>query len=127
MLDASDEELLATYAGHGVSTVVYCHIHVPFVRQVNGLLVASSGSVGWPVDGDWRPSYLVIEDGQASVRRVEYDLERELAELRASRYPTRGWPEKVHRQAEFVRPIVLDQQGVPSSSLTIENGDELAR
>ena len=108
MPDASDEELQAMYGGHGASTVVYCHIHVPFVRQVDGLTVANSGSVGWPVDGDWRPSYLVVEDGQVSVRRVEYDLERELAELRASRYPTRGWLEEVHRQAKFVQPLRVD-------------------
>jgi putative phosphoesterase len=110
MPDASDEELQETYGGHEASTVVYCHIHVPFVRRVDGLLVANSGSVGWPVDGDWRPSYLVIEGDQVSVRRVEYDLERELAELRASGYPSRGWLEEVHRQAKFVQPFAQDQQ-----------------
>lgn len=107
MPDAGDEELRGVYGGHDAGTVVYCHIHVPFVRRLDGLTVANSGSVGWPVDGDWRPSYLVVEDGQISVRRVEYDLERELAELRASRYPTRGWLEEVHRQAKFVRPLYL--------------------
>jgi len=110
MPDASDEELLATYGSHDAKTVVYCHIHVPFVRRVDGLMVANSGSVGWPVDEDWRPSYLVIEGSQASVRRVEYDLERELAELRASRYPTHGWLEEVHRRAEFVQPFAPDQR-----------------
>lgn len=106
--DASDEELRSTYGGHDASTVVYCHIHIPFVRQLNNLTVANSGSVGWPMDGDWRPSYLMIEDGQISIRRVEYDLEREIAELRASQYPTRSWLEEVHRQAKFVHPFTLD-------------------
>lgn len=106
--DAGDEELQATYGGHEADTVVYGHIHAPFVRRMEGLTVANSGSVGWPMDGDWRPSYLLIEDSQVSVRRIEYDLECEIAELRASRYPTRSWLEKVHRRAEFVRPFTLD-------------------
>lgn len=108
MPDANEEELQKIYGGQDASTVVYCHIHAPFVRRLDGLTVANSGSVGWPMDGDWRPSYLIIEDGQVSVRRVEYDLEREIAELRASRYPTRNWLEEVHRQAKFVQPFALD-------------------
>jgi diadenosine tetraphosphatase ApaH/serine/threonine PP2A family protein phosphatase len=51
------------------------------------LTVANSGSVGQPYDGDWRPSYLLVEDGRPHVRRVTYDLERERALLAASGYP----------------------------------------
>jgi putative phosphoesterase len=105
---APDADLMDTFGNSGASTVVYCHIHVPFVRRLSSLTVANSGSVGWPVDGDWRPSYLIIEDGQVMIRRVEYDLERELAEIRSSRYPTRSWLEEVHRQARFVQPLRLD-------------------
>ena len=39
------------------------------------------------MDGDWRPSYLLCDDGR-TVRRVAYDLEGELAELAASGYPS---------------------------------------
>ncbi len=106
--DASDSDLMNTFGDRGASTVVYCHIHIPFVRHLSNLTVANSGSVGWPVDGDWRPSYLMIEDGQVMIRRVEYDLERELAEIRSSGYPTRSWLEEVHRQARFVQPLRLD-------------------
>jgi hypothetical protein len=72
------------------------------------LTVANTGSVGWPVDGDWRPSYLLIDDGEVSVRRVAYDLEAQIAELRASTYPSRSWLIRVHRRAESVRPLELD-------------------
>ena len=58
MPDASDEELRSTYGSHDASTVVYCHIHAPFVRRLDDLTVANSGSVGWLMDGDWHPSYL---------------------------------------------------------------------
>ena len=44
--------------------VVYSHLHRPFVRRIGSLTVANTGSVGWPVDGDWRPSYLLIDDGE---------------------------------------------------------------
>lgn len=106
--DASDDDLMKAFGDCGAATVVYCHIHIPFVRHLSKLTVGNSGSVGWPVDGDWRPSYLMIEDGEVLIRRVEYDLERELAELRSSRYPTRSWLAEVHHQARFVQPLRLD-------------------
>jgi len=87
---------------------VYAHLHRPFVRRIGSLTVANTGSVGWPVDGDWRPSYLLIDDGQVSVRRVAYDVEAEIAELWASTYPSRSWLITVHRRAESVRPLELD-------------------
>lgn len=105
---APDDELEQVYGGLGATTVIYCHIHVPYVRHVGGLTIANSGSVGLPCDGDWRASYLFIEDGDVSVQRVEYDLERELAVVRASRYPTGSWIEEVHRSARRVRPMRLD-------------------
>lgn len=40
--------------------------------------------MGWQIDGYWRPSYLAIEDGQVSIRRVDYALEHELAEISVS-------------------------------------------
>jgi putative phosphoesterase len=87
--DAADGELAATFGGRRARLAVYCHIHRPFVRRLPGLTVANTGSVSIPADGDWRASYLIVEEGRASLRRVAYDLERELAELRNSRYP--GW------------------------------------
>ena len=36
------------------------------------------------------------------------DGEAEIAELRASTYPSRSWLIKVHRRAESVRPLELD-------------------
>jgi putative phosphoesterase len=106
--EATDDELQRVYGGLGATTVVYGHIHVPYVRRLSRLTVANSGSVGLPCDGDWRASYLLVEDGDVSMRRVEYDLERELAVTRASRYPTRSWIEEVHRTARRVRPMRLD-------------------
>ena len=85
--DGEDAELRQTYAPLGCRIVVYGHIHRPFVRAMPGLTVANSGSVGMPFDGDPRASYLVIDDGVAAVRRVEYDVESEIKQLMASNYP----------------------------------------
>lgn len=104
MPDARDEELRSTYADHGASTGVYGHIHRPYVRNLLRLQVANSGSVGLPYDGDWRPSYLLIENGVARVRRVEYDLDRQRRDLTESGFPLADWLMAVQKSAQFVAP-----------------------
>jgi predicted phosphodiesterase/ketosteroid isomerase-like protein len=100
--DAEDEALLATYGGLGAGTVVYGHIHRPYVRALAGLTVANSGSVGMPFDRDPRASYLLVEDGQPSVRRVEYDVEREADALVRRRYPQAEWLAERLRRGSFI-------------------------
>ena len=107
-VDATDQQLVETYGGLDTRLVIYAHLHCPFVRRIGPLTVANTGSVGWPVDGDLRPSYLLIDDGKVRVRRVRYDVEAQIAELRASAYPSRSWLIKVHQRAESVRPLELD-------------------
>jgi len=104
MPDAGDTELAETYAGDNGDLAIYGHIHRPFVRELGGITVANSGSVGLPWDGDWRPSYLLVDDGKAAVRRVEYDLERERCDLAQSGFPLADWLESVQRQGRFTRP-----------------------
>jgi putative phosphoesterase len=84
MPDAPDEELVTLYGGRAAAVVVYGHIHRPYVRPLSAnLTVANSGSAGLAHDGDWRASYLLFENEGAvpQIRRVEYDLEREVREL----------------------------------------------
>jgi hypothetical protein len=45
-----------------------------------------------------------LEDGVPSIRRVAYDLERALDDLRAVRYPLTAWQSEVQRQGHFTRP-----------------------
>jgi hypothetical protein len=84
---AEDSELLSTYGRCGTSIVVYGHIHRPYVRRVGELVVANSGSVGSPFDGDPRASYLLLDGGRPEIVRVEYDVEREVSLLEGSGYP----------------------------------------
>jgi putative phosphoesterase len=85
--EASDDELRALYGPLGAGIAVYCHIHRPYVRRLADLIVANTGSVGLPYDGDPRASYLLVEDGRLEHRRVAYDVERAVAEVMTSGLP----------------------------------------
>ncbi|HEX6508596.1 MAG TPA: metallophosphoesterase family protein [Chloroflexota bacterium] len=102
--DADNRTLSDTYGALGAEQVVYAHIHHPFVRRLPGLTMANSGSVGLPYDGDPRASYLLIEDGSPAVRRVEYDIEREIADLSATGFPAAVQVERAQRTATFIQP-----------------------
>ena len=100
--NADDSDLVATYAACQARTVVYGHIHRPYVRRVPALTVANSGSVGSPFDGDPRASYLVCTPGGPEVVRVEYDVEREASLLLGSGYPDALRIAETRRRGRFV-------------------------
>ncbi len=102
--DASDEELLRVYGPLNARLAVYAHIHVPFIRVLQGMIVANTGSAGIPFDGDRRASYLITEGAWTTIRRVEYDTDREIRDLLASDFPQREWVAEVLRRGEFVPP-----------------------
>jgi diadenosine tetraphosphatase ApaH/serine/threonine PP2A family protein phosphatase len=94
--------LLATYGPCATRMVVYGHIHRPFVRPLGTMTVANSGSVGSPLDGDPRASYVLIEDREAQIVRVEYDVEREIALLLSSDYPDSARIAEMRRRGRFL-------------------------
>jgi len=101
-IDAGEAELVETYGPLGAAVAVYGHTHVPGVRRLDGgldggLTVVNAGSVGLPFDGDSRASYAVVEEGVATIRRVEYDVERELRALAACGLPCAAWTAKMIR------------------------------
>jgi diadenosine tetraphosphatase ApaH/serine/threonine PP2A family protein phosphatase len=98
---ASDGELQSNYRPLGQTVVVYGHIHTPYVRSLPGIVAANSGSVGLPYDGDPRATYLLRDEAQPTIRRVEYDVDRELKELAASSLPHAGW---IARTLQSARP-----------------------
>ena len=71
--------------------MVYGHIHHPFVRRLPLLTVANAGSVSLSYDGDPRAAYALVDDGEITIRRVEYDIEREARDLAAVRFPFASW------------------------------------
>jgi len=100
--DADDAVLANTYGPCDAQMVVYGHIHRPYVRRVDQLTVANSGSVGSPFDGDPRASYLVLESGHGEIVRVAYDIEREIDLVRRSDYPDRERIAEMRRLGRFV-------------------------
>lgn len=97
--DSTDEECRSVYEMIGTSTVIYGHIHQPFVRKMGELTVVNSGSVSLSYDGDPRASYALVEDGIATLRRVSYDVEREIGALTSCGFPRASWLAKILRSA----------------------------
>lgn len=102
--EATDAELRCVYGVLGQPIVAYGHIHRPYVRSLAGLqkqqmFVANSGSVGLSYDGDCRASYLLVDNGIVTVRRVEYDLGKELQALSAADLPHADWIARTLRAA----------------------------
>lgn len=104
MPDASDAELLHEYGDTDANLVVYGHIHRAFVRSLEKLTVANSGSVGLPYDGDWRSSYILVDDGVPSIRRVEYDRGRAKRELAGAGFPLAAWLADIEQHGRFRPP-----------------------
>ena len=96
---SSDAELEQVYGSLGQPVAVYGHIHLPYIRTVAGITVANTGSVGLPFDGDRRASYLLLDDATPSIRRVEYDVDREIRALTDRRFPHADWVARTLRSA----------------------------
>jgi putative phosphoesterase len=102
--DAGDDQLIATYESLDTAVVVYGHIHRPFVRRLSGKTVANSGSVGLTWDGDPRASYLLIDEAEVRICRVEYPIEREVQDLLASSFPHARWLGEMRRLGKYLPP-----------------------
>jgi predicted phosphodiesterase len=89
--DAGAEELETVYGPLGKAVAVHGHIHQPYVRKAGRITVANTGSVGMSYDGDRRAAYLLLDEGAPVIRRVEYDVERELRALGDSGLPHADW------------------------------------
>jgi putative phosphoesterase len=99
--EAEDAELEAVYAPLGKPVAVYGHVHRSYVRSVAGMIVANSGSVSLSHDGDRRAAYLLIDDNVPTVRRVEYDVDREIKALATCGMPHSDW---IAKTLESARP-----------------------
>ncbi len=63
------------------------HSHKPFLTRIGNKTFLNPGSVGQPRDFNPRASYAVIEDGEPSIKRVSYDIERTVKDLQCSNLP----------------------------------------
>ncbi|HEX4578196.1 MAG TPA: metallophosphoesterase family protein [Edaphobacter sp.] len=97
--DSTDAELDAIYGSLEKPTVIFAHTHLPSIRNLNArlMLLINTGSVGLPYDGDPRASYLLLNGSTPSIRRVEYDLEKELKALASCNLPGAEWTTRMLR------------------------------
>ncbi len=79
---ASDEHVRGQVGRVEADYVLLGHTHLPMARSIGRRIVVNPGSVGQPRDGDPRASYAVIEDGSVALKRVAYDVERTIQDLR---------------------------------------------
>jgi putative phosphoesterase len=99
--EASDAELESVYGPLGRPIAVYAHIHRPYIRNVAGMIVANTGSVSLSHDDDRRAAYLLLDDSTPTIRRVEYDVDRELELLAGCGLPHADW---IARMLESASP-----------------------
>jgi predicted phosphodiesterase len=105
---ASDAELEAVYSPLGQPVAVYGHHHA-FIRNVPGMIVVNTGSVSLSYDGDRRAAYLVLDETKLdafgpTIRRVEYDVDREIKALFDRRIPHADWIAKILESASPQMP-----------------------
>ena len=67
--------------GVGADLLLVGHTHLPFVLDINGQCVVNPGSVGQPKDGDPRAAYAILEDGEATLQRIAYSVDRTIEGL----------------------------------------------
>ena len=89
--EAEDAELEAAYGPLRRPIAIYAHIHRPYIRRLAGLTVVNTGSVSLSYDGDRRASYLLLDDDQPVIRRVEYDVDEEIRAVGACGLPHADW------------------------------------
>ena len=99
--NATDADLEQVYAPLARPIVVFGHTHLPAVRQMTGAvnLLINTGSVGLPYDGDPRASYLLLDEATPSIRRVPYDVEKEVQALQSTKLPHADWIARMLRSA----------------------------
>jgi diadenosine tetraphosphatase ApaH/serine/threonine PP2A family protein phosphatase len=104
--EATDAELNRLYGSVGRPIVIFGHTHVPLIRPIAGQprLLINTGSVGLPYDGDPRASYLVLDESIPSIRRVGYDVDKELKALASCGLPGAEWTATMLRKSSPQMP-----------------------
>jgi predicted phosphodiesterase len=87
----SEVELWPYLAGIDAEVLAFGHLHTPYIRPVDDVLLLDVASVGHPKDHDLRASYCVVtwENGSRSIsqQRVPYDVEEAVHRMRLSGMP----------------------------------------
>jgi predicted phosphodiesterase len=78
-------------AGCDARVLAFGHLHVPYQKELDGVLLVDVASVGNPRDGDPRPAYglftLGVGGWKVELRRVEYPLMQAASDFRLQGVP----------------------------------------
>lgn len=96
---ASDAEIQSVYGSLARPVAVYGHIHYPFIRTLQRMTAVNTGSVSLSYDGDRCASYLLLDDLKPSIRRVEYNVFREIEAMQERAIPHADWIAKTLQTA----------------------------
>jgi putative phosphoesterase len=104
--EPTDTEMEELYGPLGRPIVIFGHTHRPFIRNLAGQprLLINTGSVGLSYDGDPRASYLILDESVPSIRRVDYNLEKELKALASCGLPGAEWTATMLRKSSLQMP-----------------------
>jgi hypothetical protein len=105
--DLSDDDLEQLLGGLDptVSALAFGHLHIAYIRHWRRLLLVDVGSCGMPRDKDLRASYGILSTGdagwQAEIRRVEYDVQAVVKQIKTSGMPSAEKRIKVLTEASY--------------------------
>jgi predicted phosphodiesterase len=104
--EATDGELKKLYGSLSRPIVIFGHTHRPFIRGIAGQprLLINAGSVGLSYDGDPRASYLLLDDSIPSIRRVDYNVDKELKAVASRGLPGAEWTSTMLRNSSHQMP-----------------------
>jgi len=74
-------------AASDADVIVFGHTHKPYEKVVDDVSFVNAGSVGKPKDLDWRAGYVMLDRGSITFRRLNYDVAKAAAAIRATALP----------------------------------------
>ena len=107
--ESPDAEFESAYKALDRSIVVYGHIHRPFMRcaphpWLKEMLIVNCGGVSLSHDGDPRASYVLIDGDTPTIRRVYYEVEKEIRIVAESGIPHSDWIARTLRASSAQLP-----------------------
>ncbi len=105
--DADDAFLERVFAGVVERTIVFGHLHLPYVRVWREKTLVDVSSAGLPKDGDPRVGYSLLTERsggwEIKQRRVAFDVDAVVRELEKSDMPGRDKRVRVMRRHRYKR------------------------
>jgi len=105
----TDDAVVAENFAGTSGTVVIGHTHHQFDRRLGALRVINAGSVGMPYEGEVAAFWATLDGGEPQHRKTPIDVERAIAEIRAS-----GWPKGEEFIAENLLVAVTRNEAIAS-------------